>query len=270
MPTHARTRFCTRRWLLLAAWASACVGTPTPEPPDNLPSPDADRIFGTSVTEVFETPQVASTAVPLAGGPGAVAPGTELWIVNLDDPSAEPITLRPRNDGSFSTKLSANMGDRLRLISRTARQHSLPLDAVFSNGADSSNVNPMVSIIALPPQNLACVELTPANEITRVVEAGKARDESFVLTNRCSSAVQITNASLRFGDAGFSLATPPQSVPANSSASLTITFEGHDDEREHADILLLDVSVTGRASQTGAGRYALGVWSVSSSGSGND
>lgn len=269
MPTHADTRFCTRSWLLLAACASACVGTPTPEPPDNLPSPDAGRIFGTSVIEL-NTPAVASTAVPLSGDAGAVAPGADLWIVNLDDPSAEPITLRPRADGGFSTKLSANMGDRLRLVSRSARKHSLPLDAVFSNGADSSNVKPMVSIIALPPQELGCVELTPANEITRVVQAGKARDESFVLTNRCNSAVQITNASLRFGDAGFSLATPPESVPANSSASFTITFDGHDDQREHADILLLDVSASGRNAQLGSGRYALGVWSVSSSGSGND
>jgi hypothetical protein len=269
MPTLALTRFCSRRWLLLAAWASACVGTPTSEPPDSLPSPDAGRIFGTSVVDVLSNPEVASTAVPLAGGAGAVAPGADLWIVNLDDPSAAPITLRPRADGGFSTKLSANMGDRLRLVSRTARQHSLPLDAVFANGADSSNVNPMVSIIALPPQELDCVQLAPPDEITRVVQPGKAQDQSFVLTNRCSSAVQITNASLRFGDTGFSLATPPRSVPANSSASLTITFEGHDDERERADILLLDLSVSGQNSQAG-GRYALGVWSVSSSGSGND
>ncbi|MEY4511109.1 MAG: hypothetical protein RLZZ450_3231 [Pseudomonadota bacterium] len=269
MPTHALKCFCTRRWLLLAVWAGACVGTPTPEPPDNLPSPDAGRIFGTSVIDVLANPEIASTAVPLAGGAGAVAPGADLWIVNLDDPSAAPITLRPRADGGFSTKLTANMGDRLRLISRSARRHSLPLDAVFANGADSSDVNPMVSIVALPPQELSCVELAPRDEITRVVATGKTQEQSFVLTNRCNGTVQITNASLRFGDTGFSLATPPQSVPQNRSASLTITFEGHDDERERADILLLDVSLSGQNAQAG-GRYALGVWSVSSSGSGND
>jgi hypothetical protein len=265
MPTHVRKRFCTRRWLLLAACASACVGTPTPEPPDNLPSPDADRIFGISVAETLSDPRVATAAVPLAGQPGAVPANSDLWIVDLDDPSAAPLTVRARADGSFSTKVAANMGDRLRLVVRSAGQHSLPLDALYAEASDSSTVTPMVSVIPLPPQGVDCLQVEPVAEITRVVRSGQSQDDSFVLTNRCDVALQITGGALRFGDQGFSLATPPESVPVNGSARLTVTFEGHDDAREHADIVLFDVHADGRV-----GRYALGVWSLSSSGSGND
>jgi len=269
MSTHALLRFCTRRWALLVACVSACVGTPTPEPPDYLPTPNGGLIFGIPTVTPLSTevdPSVRTVEVPLTGNAGAVAPNSELWIVNLDDPSATPLTVRARGNGSFSTKVDANMGDRLRLVSRSARQHSLPLDALYADAVDSSTVKPMVSLIPLPPQGLDCLQIAPVAEITRIVESGKSHDDSFVLTNRCSAALEITNATLRFGDQGFALATPPESVPVNGSAKLTVKFAGHDDPSEHADILLLDV----RQADGAVGRYALGVWSLSSSGSGND
>jgi hypothetical protein len=270
MSTHALLRFCTHRWALLVACASACVGTPTPEPPDYLPTPNGGLIFGIpTVTTLAEPhPDVRTAEVPLTGNAGAVEPNSDLWIVNLDDQSAPPLVVRVRGNGSFSTKVDANMGDRLRLVSRSARQHSLPLDALYADAVDSTTVTPMVSLIPLPPQGLDCLQVAPVAEITRVVASGKSLEDSFVLTNRCSAALEITNATLRFGDQGFSLATPPASVPVNGTAKLTVRFAGHDDPSERADILLLDVQQEGRGGAVG--RYALGVWSLSSSGSGND
>jgi hypothetical protein len=270
MSTHARTPCPTRRWLVLATCVcvGACAGTPTPEPPDYLPTPNGELIFGRELAvPMVQIATDSAAPVPLIGAPGAVTPDSDLWIVNLDNLDAEPLTVRARANGSFSTQVAAREGNRIRLVSRNERQHSLPLDALYG-AFDASAQRPSVSVMRLPPTELSCLAVQPAEEITRVVEAGESRSERFELTNRCGKAAQITDARLRFGDQGFSLATPPTSVPVNGTASLTVTLSGHDDAREHGDILLLDVRV---GDQDGPlGRYALGVWSVSSSGSGND
>lgn len=268
MVRHAYVTGRMRRWLALASAAcvGACVGTPTPEPPDWLPTPDESIIFGREIAPMVAT---TSALVPLHGGAGAVTPNSDLWIVNLDDENSAPSTVRARGNGSFSAMVDARQGDRIRLVSRTARQHSLPLDALYQSFGQRS-----VSVSRLPPESLACLELEPAaGDITRVVAADESSSQSFTLRNRCSDSVLIDRASLRFGDQGFTLARPPESIPANGEVALSVIFAGHVDPSEHADIVLLDVSTVAQDSSQGGttrGRYALGVWSVSATGSGND
>jgi len=264
MPTPFLARLRPHRWALLAACASACVGTPTPEPPDGfpvpelLPTPGGDMIFARESIDVvsFSDPPSA----PLVGGPGSVTPNSRVWIVNLDNAASVPLEIRARADGSFGTMVRGTPGERLRIVSRLDSQHSLPLDAQFMQ-----TENRMLRVVALPAPELSCLQITPVAEITRVVADGQSTNERFELVNRCDQPVSIDEARLRFGDQGFRLTAPPESIPVDGRASLEVSFDGHDDAREHADIVLLDVT-----SGTDTGRYALGVWSVSTTGSGND
>jgi hypothetical protein len=263
MPNHARPRSWHPRWALLAACASACVGTPTPEPPDYapelLPTPDGGLIFATDARIEVATLNDPPSA-PLSGQRDAVVPDSRVWIVNLDDLTSLPLEVRARANGSFSAMVQARPGDRLRIVSRTDTRHSLPLDAEFVEAEPG-----MVRIVALPPTELPCLQVSPPREIVRTLEPGQSLEERFELRNRCSEPVQIEDARLRFGDQGFSLADAPETIAPNQRASLTVSLDGHADATERADIVLLDVRSGGER-----GRYALGVWSVSATGSGND
>jgi hypothetical protein len=260
MPTHPHERSRFSRWLLLASGACACVGTPTPEPPDYtpdlLPTPDGGRIFGTP--EVVTLGQPADA--PVRGPAGSVTPNSQVWIINLDDPTVLPSEVTASATGSFAATVRGSEGDRVRIVSRTQEQHSLPLDAQLVR----SGVG-VVQLASLPQQQLDCLQVTPAVERSERVELGRGVVRGFSLTNRCSDVVDIEQVQLRLGAQGFVLGTPPGSVPIDGTATLELTFEGHAEPRERADILLLDVQSGGTR-----GRYALGLWSVSSAGTGND
>jgi hypothetical protein len=242
------------------------VGTPTPEPPDfdPLPRPFADGISAT--VRAVDADVFVDTGgreinlpvtVPLTAAAGTVLGGSEIWLVNLDDPNSAPLTLSAKSDGSFTTTVTGIAGQRVRLIYRTASKHSLPLDLEITGSGMFTAITPLRAKPFLP-----CFSITPSEEITESIARGASARQTFTLENGCSEAVDIERAELRFGDAGFRLTTPPDSVPANGSAKLTVIFPDHDDERERADIVLLELSSSGQSA-----RYGLGVWS---SGTGSD
>ncbi len=249
MPTHAPRPTDCLRWILAtcAACLGACVGTPTPEPPDTLPRPNDGLIFGATVELTNFPTDNTVPPIPVGGSAGAVPPGSDVWVVNLDRDSVPPLTLRATANGSFDGKISGQDGDRVRIIARTDTQHSLPLDAfVMPIDARQSALAP------LPPQGLSCLSLA-AEDLTSIVREGKDSTRKIELRSTCREPVTL-GARLRFGDAGFVVEAP---ASVNGAASITVRITGHDDPREHADILLLDVQ-----SGTQTGRYALGLWSV--------
>lgn len=258
MPTHAPRPAVCIRWIL-ATCLGACVGTPTPEPPDFLPRPDQTRIFGPRLMTVDNTAQPESiVSIAVVGNAGAVMPDSELWVVNLDNPGVAPITVRARVDGSFRGTLQGSPSDRVRMVTRTDTQHSLPLDARVVR-VDASQVG----LAQLPFEGLPCLTITPEDELTEVVSDGEQATRRFALQSRCDEPVALT-AQLRFGDVGFTLEAPA-SVPADGEAAISVRISGHEDPREHADVVLLEVE-----SGTRRGRYALGVWSIAASSLGNE
>jgi hypothetical protein len=261
MPTHAyrlRLFVCSLPAWVVATCVSACVGTPTPEPPDTLPRPDETKIFGAMIEiDIVSTP-ATNISIPITGKANAVEPNSELWIVNLDS-TDPPRTTRAAGNGAFGTEISGEPGDRIRLVVRTDSRHSLPLDAtVIKTGASTYGVG------QLPATALPCLSVEPANELTSVVGQGRELTRQFTLTSSCREPVDVDSATLRFGDAGFDLSAPTRVLPGQS-ALLEVRISGHDDAREHADIVLLEVSSGGQS-----GRYALGLWSVATSSVGND
>jgi hypothetical protein len=249
MPTHAHRPTVCPRWIL-ATCLSACVGTPTPEPPDNLPRPDESKIFGPLIMLNFEGAiDTVSRVIPVVGDPRAVAPNTDVWVVNLDG-SGPAVTMPSKSDGSFRATVFAAPNNRVRIVSRTDSQHSLPLDAHVIS------VDGEPALAQLPAGGLPCLTITP-DELDNVV-SGKDLSRRFTLESACDEPITVS-ARLRFGDAGFAL-DAPTTVPANGTAAITVEVTAHDDAREHADIVLLDV-----ASRSITGQYALGVWSVAAS-----
>jgi hypothetical protein len=249
MPTHAHRPTVSIRWIL-ATCLSACVGTPTPEPPDNLPRPDDSKIFGPLQAREFVTAiDAVARDIPIVGDPRSVTPDTDVWVVNLDR-AGPAVTTRAKLDGSFRIAVVGAPNDRVRIVSRTDTRHSLPLDAHVIDGNDG------VAVAQLPPGGLPC--LTISNDELSTVVSGKDVSSRFTLVSACSEPISIS-ARLRFGDTGFAI-DAPTSVPANGEASITVRITAHDDPREHADVVLLDVESGSRS-----GEYALGVWSVAAS-----
>jgi hypothetical protein len=253
MPTHALHRPSLSLGWLLATCLGACVGTPTPEPPDNLPRlprPDDSRVFGPVVAVEVSSEPGNLPPIFVLGAPGAVQPSTQLWLVNLDS-DAQPALVDAASDGSFQAEIVGQLNDRVRLVSRTDRQHSPALDAyVAVAGRD------MYGLAALPPDGLPCLTIEPADDLETLVSSGADETRELVLTSRCPGPVAL-EAKLRFGNAGFAI-DAPTSIPANGEAKLRLHVAGHDDAREHADVVLLDVSTGSQH-----GRYAVGVWSIS-------
>ena len=243
-PCSSRTRL--RNWLWLVACAGACTGTPTPEPPDNLPAPDPTRIFTAMAT--VSTPVNPPQICELSGKPGAVPAGSSLWVVDLDDPGAPAVTLQADASGAFEGQIAAQVGDRVRLVVRSERQHSLPLDGVCKDGMDK------LALEAPPDQTFACLELTPS-DLTELLAAGEVAQAGFTLTNHCDAAIQIVSAELRFGDQGVAISDSPSTIPVDGTAELGVTLMG--DGTTRTDIVLL-----GLASGTSKARYALGAWTV--------
>jgi hypothetical protein len=231
--------------LWLGALGAACVGTPTPEPPDFLPRPEAGLISMGPVT-TGEVGPSEILPVQVMGEPGAVAGETDVWLVNLDSRDVDPVYARAAADGSFRTEIAGLPGDRVRLISRTLSQHSLPLDfeVVFANM--------QLGLSRLPDTSLACLEVLPSEQLSLAPNG----EEVFVITNDCAEPASLESSALRFGDQGFSLADTVKTVAPGDSVELRVAF-GPGSSAEQADIVLLEL-VAGEAS----GRYALGVWGL--------
>lgn len=253
MPTLPTSRRALG-WLTLSCLPLACTGaggTPTPEPPDHLPKPIV-------VVPVFGQERFGSRAT-LAPTRlvGTVRPGEEAWVVDLDSPEVAPVRAAADADGAFeATLVGARDGDRIRVVARTATRHSEPADLRITGRADQPG-----SFHVEVPTPLACLTVSPADELTEVVETGATHARAFTLSNRCSEPVRVERAALRLAEQGIAVLPPSATVvPAGGEARLPVTFEGHDDPRERADVVLLDV-----AAGEQVGRYALGVYSVSAS-----
>lgn len=223
-----------------------CGGTPTADPPDFLPTPSAGRIG--------VEPEIVSSGGPgpqgfgpieLVGGEGAVDGTAELWIVNLDRLNEAPQVIQPRANGSFSVEVEGNLGDRVRLVSRTEERHSLPLDLEIVRSAEVAALAP------LQDQGLACLKITPAQELD--LGSDRSREASFALDNTCDAELAIERAALRFEETDLMLSAP-ETIPKGAQVEITLRLDKTLSE-ERWDIVLLDVSAAGEE-----GRYALSVW----------
>lgn len=259
MPARTRNRLLQHaQRLLLSGLCAACVGTPTPEPPDNAPeynplaAPNAGgfrpevRVLGTTEVDASTNLQV-----PVRAGAGTVPASSEVTIINLDDLDSRPIEVRAGADGSFSTMVSGRIGQRVRVVYRSDDKHSLPLDLEIAGTPMFTALRPVSE-----RDTLACVSIKPNDELSVVVETS-GTTHSFTVDNRCDEPVRLDRAELRLGDQGFRLTAPPDSVAPNRSATLDVLFPTLRDSTERSDIVLLELSTS-----AGATRYALGVWSV--------
>lgn len=223
-----------------------CGGTPTADPPDFLPTPSAGRIgVGPEVLPTGGPSTEGLGPIQLVGGEGAVDGQAELWIVNLDRLTEDPQVIRPRADGSFSAEVEGNLGDRVRLVSRTEDRHSLPLDLEVVRSAE------VAALAALQDQGLACLKVAPAQELDLGSEP--TREASFTLDNTCDADIVIERAALRFEEADLVLAAPSV-VARGAQVDINLRLDKALSE-ERWDIVLLDVSAAGEE-----GRYALSVW----------
>jgi hypothetical protein len=220
---------------------AACTGTPTPDPPDFLPDPN-DSLIGATIFEDAST-QSDPVLINVMGEPGAVEASSDVWIVNLDNEQLPPVTTRARANGSFGpVELRVSVGDRVRLVVRTAEQHSRPLDF------EVVEANIGVGLRRLMDTSLKCLVVSPPAELS-LLDQG-----SILLTNECEAAVSLGDARLRFGDQGFTLGTLGQSLAVGAELRIRVTYEAQR-PAEQADILLLDAQ-----SGTSTGRYAIGLW----------
>ena len=259
MSTCSRNRLWQHaQQLLLSSLCAACVGTPTPEPPDYVPeynplaAPSAGGFRPEVRVLVTEVDASASNMpIPVRADPGTVPGSSEVTLTNLDDLDSRPITVRAAADGSFATMITGRIGQRVRIVYRTTEKHSLPLDLEISGTPMFTALRPVAT-----REMLECVSITPSDELSVSVEQG-ASTGSFTIDNRCAEPVRLDRAELRFGDQGFRLTAPPGSVDANRSVKLDVLFPTLRDANERADIVLLELSTS-----AGAARYALGVWSV--------
>lgn len=228
--------------ILASASVPACVGTPTPEPPDFLPLDGSLVNMGPVTTG--EVGAESNLPVPVLGEPGAVQGRSSVWLVNLDNPEVAAVYAQANDDGSFHAEISGQPGERVRLLSRTLFAHSLPLDfeIIFANA--------QLGLAQLPDSSIACVEVQPEVELS--IPSGG--EQSFVITNRCAVTLSVQRGALRFGDQGFSLGEVPTTIAPGESADVHVAF-GPASQAEHAEILLIDV-LAGNVS----GRYALGLW----------
>jgi len=244
--------------LALLASVVACgpdvgVGTPTPEPPDLLPRPDIRLVFpGSQPNE-----DMPEAPIEVNAQAGSVAPSSDVWITNLDDAQRRgPQVVTASLSGSFAARVdAARVGDRIRFVVRLGTRHSLPQDlTVISSG-------PSRTLAARPPEALPCLTISPSEELTLLPRFDADAEAQFMLENGCTEAVTVERAAVRVGDGGFAYSAP-QSIPAGERAAIEVVSTASV-ERLRGDVLLLDV-----ATPSARGRYALGLWSISSDTSG--
>ena len=226
------------------AGLGGCGGTPTADPPDFLPTPSIGRI-GVGPEVVSTSSPQSAEPIELSGVEGAVDGSAELFIVNLDRMDEDPQVINPNADGSFSTKVVADVGDRVRLVSRTEERHSLPLDLEAVRGLN------VVALSPLQDQGLGCLEITPKDELD--LGDDRRREQRFTVDNQCTGEITIDRAVLRFGTPKLILVSPA-TIARGAKTDIALSLAG-DLSEELWDILLLDVSVNEER-----GRYALSVW----------
>ena len=188
------------RVVCFAVFLGACTGTPMPAPPiDPPPVPDIERI-------IIEPPLPTSPG-RLIAGPGTVAPGTQLFVVNLDTVDDAQI-LEVMADGSFVVETQAG----------TTRLESIDADGLRSAPLDldeSGAVEVMLSCLVIPSQ----------------LEVGG----SLRVENRCPDEVSAQVALRREGT--FEVSVDRIALPAGQ----TITIEVSAAPPVVADVLFLFV-----------------------------
>lgn len=138
----------------LVVACTSCTGTPMPAPPiEPPPRPDVDRI-------VVEPPSPTSPG-RISAGAGAVAPGAQLSVLNLDG-MADAELVEPMSDGSFT--FATELGTlRLEAVDAEGRR-SAPLD-INENGP----VEVMLPCLVIPSQLDATASLQIDNECADTV-----------------------------------------------------------------------------------------------------
>lgn len=231
-----------------ALGSASCVGTPLPEPPDELPAPDYGKFWARDANVMVAS--AGESTVMFNGGGGTVLPNTRVWIVNLDR-DVLPTQVHADAQGGFSSSMvRAEAGDRLRVLSRTERQHSAPLDLIVT---PAEVANGPLYIAPQPASDLSCLRITPVATLTLSGAEGALR-----LENACDDEVELTRVALRFGDQGFELATAPARLAVGQRTTLNIRDSQAAGDAERLEIVLIDAhSAAGQD-----GRFAVDVFSA--------
>ncbi|NOY93984.1 MAG: hypothetical protein GXP55_22605 [Deltaproteobacteria bacterium] len=203
-----------RFFVYILILAAGCVGTPVPEPP-NLTPPDPALV------------EVNVGSVPgITGQPGALEPGTELWIANLDNMDP-PTRIPTRDDGSFrDDSFVAAPGQELRLQARRGAERSIPVDVRAGGGE------------VMRP-TAGCLVLRPALELNLDDPETASR---VVIENGCGVDARIDDIRLRAPSASIRVDTaPPLMIPDGASANITLSLLP-DATGLTEEVLILDVS----------------------------
>jgi hypothetical protein len=238
-----------------ALLGSDCVGTPLPEPPDELPRPEFTAFAGGPAISVGApaTDLGLSVDVRIAAQSGAVPAGSRVWAINLDAPGQAPVEQQATALGGFDLTISASDRQRVRLVARTARQHSAPLDLVVTRIPESPGMPAFGIVNPLGSTQLACLQVAPGETLRLSGKRG-----TLMLRNQCAGTVELERAALRLGDQGIALVSPPTTLAAGEQSVLTLTDSQAPGESERLDVLLLDVRGPGGLE----GRYAIDVFSA--------
>jgi len=244
----SRTVSLCRALLSLSVLSSAaCAGTPLPEPPDELPKPD----FGSFVRDVVTLAGLPDRPpLLLSAGPGAVQANTPVWIINLDSSDA-PVQVASDSVGGFrAPPVPASASDRVRVLSRTERQHSAPLDlrTIMADVSDAP-----LEAAPLPESGLSCFSVTPSPTLVLRKSQGTLR-----LDNACGVTVDLTRVALRFGDQNLALSAAPARLSAGQQVELDLADSQGPGASERLEIVLIDV----QAADGRSGRYAIDVFSA--------
>lgn len=204
-------------WVLLAASAIGCGGTPQTDPLMAKPVLDGELV------QSVPTYARSTTTVKLRGQPGSAAPpGGVVRVVDLDGTGA-PVETIVDADGSFEVTLQAQSGGVLRLDVRSGAQRSAPVDV----RVEADIVSPALPTLTCWTTSGPVVEVTDDGGTVRII-------------NDCSEPIHVSRAALRVDDASFTLGAAPAEVPSGSGAEVAVGYvpsgTGSDEE-----ILLLDI-----------------------------
>ncbi len=200
---------------LAIALLTACGVTPVPEPP-NLSPPDASLI-------TFET----GTSVPgFTGEAGALEPGADLWVANLDS-MEPPVVITPEADGSFDAtgSVMAFPGQELRLQARMGDLRSDPVDISVGGGE-------IVRITA------DCLFLEPDLEAALV----PGSTTSVRIDNACGAEARIEAIRLRAPEPLITVETAaPLVIGDGTSATLEISLDASASALTE-EVVILDIT----------------------------
>lgn len=228
---------CVLQWVLACALGLACGpqgATPMPEPPSidgGLIGPQREGI------SILSDPR----PVPVSGGAGAVTPGAQVRVLNLDSDSP-PQTVVAGADGAFALTVTASNGDELRFLALLEGERSAPVDFIYTNA---------VADELTPSPRHACLSVQPGLEL-----AFGASRASVRFLNGCSEPLQLGSPRFRAG-ADFALVTPlPLVVAAGDSAVVELGLLNLPPPARE-DVWFVDVTLGSIAL-----RYPIGVFSA--------